>query len=303
MTAPQGLDVGALDDLLALILRVPDRHRRFEVDAATAAARYEIDEPTTAFLAAAGLPSTSGPDGSRFDATDLRNVAVHLFARSRERRVLAWWIRELERPAAVTRYRMDYVARCPEPGHAGPCRYRLAVPEDDWHETGAVPQDGAVLHSVTFDRPRRWPELPAALLGLLDETRHIRFLWLPETLRADASFVRATGVGDCVGVAHLLVEEARRRGLAARFSHGRSLTPPISASHSWAEFHLDGVWVPVDPVLVDALRHWGIAGPGWQRTSSLGTVLGRVGARRRDLVTHAGQPVAAKFPTYVETGD
>ncbi|MEO3927795.1 transglutaminase domain-containing protein [Micromonosporaceae bacterium B7E4] len=303
MTSSLSLERRELDAVVALILRVPDAHRRFEVDAAAAAAGYQIDGPTVAALVAAGLPSASGADGPRFDATDLRNVAVHLDARSRERRVLSWWIRELERPTAHIRYRMDYLAQCPDPGHDGPCRYRLAVPEDGWHETASAPARGGVLHSVTFDRPRTWPDLPAALLDLLEETRHIRFLWLPETLRADTGFVRTAGIADCVGVARMLVEEAGSRGLAARFSFGRSLTPPISASHSWAEFHVDGVWVPVDPVLVDALRQWGIAGPRWHRTRSLGGVLGRIGAQRRDLVAHAGQPVSARFPTYRDTGE
>lgn len=301
MTATPWLDRRALDALLPLILQVPDAHRRFEVDAATAAAEYQIDGPGIDTLVAAGLPSASGADGPLFDATDLRNVTTHLDPRSRGRKVLSWWFRELERPGADARYRMDYVARCPDPGHDEPCRYRLAVPEDDWHETHA-PAAGGVLHSVTFDRPRTWPELPAALLDLLAETRHIRFLWLPETLREASDFVRDTGIGDCIGVAHLLVEEAGSRGLTARFSYGRSLTPPISASHSWAEFLVDGYWVPVDPVLLDVLRQWGVAGPQWHRNRSLGAILGRVGAERRDLVAHAGEPIQAKFPTYRDIG-
>ncbi|MEU4382414.1 transglutaminase domain-containing protein [Micromonospora echinofusca] len=302
MTAERWLDRQALDALLPLILQVPHSHRRFEMDAATAAAEYQIDGPGLDVLVAAGLPSAAGADGLLFDATDLRNVSVHLDPRSRGRKVLSWWIRELGRPTAHARYRMDYVAQCPEPGHDEPCRWRLAVPDDAWHETTSVQDRGGVLHSVTFDRPRTWPELPTAVLDLLAETRHIRFLWLPETLRADSAFVRDTGIGDCVGVAHLLVEEARRRGLTARFSFGRSLTPPISASHSWAEFQVDGVWVPVDPVLLDALGQWGMAGPEWQRDRSLGAILGRVGPSWRDLVTHAGQPVFARFPTYRDTG-
>lgn len=100
--------------------------------------------------------------------------------------MLAWWARELNRPYgnSVT-YRMDYVARCPEPGHPGRCEYELlggagttvrVVPD--------LPPARTTIWHTAFTLSRRSPALPGTVLELLDGLATVNFLPLPTLLRA-----------------------------------------------------------------------------------------------------------------------
>ncbi|WP_420823509.1 transglutaminase domain-containing protein [Streptomyces natalensis] len=224
------------------------------------------------------------------------NVALFLEPRSRARRVLVWWGRELSRPyGATAKYRLDYFAECPEPGHYGVCAFRI-------HERYIVPQstvgsDGQLpIHSEIFHLRRTWPTLTAPFVELIDEYRDVTFLRLPESLRWDGEFIRRHRVADCAGIANLLVDEGRRRGLAVRFSYGKTLTPPFTAGHYWAEFFVEGVWIPVDPVLIPALTNWGILpAESWDNKSSLGGVLARLTGAPSRPASHGTSEVSSSF--------
>src|SRR5689334_14659200 len=119
------LDPPARENVEALVARVrhmPDEARLFTVSQTAAEAEFRIDPELQERLRQAGLPCQQHGDGWRFDGTDLLNAALHLDVGSRQRQVLAWWGRELERPyGAVHSYRMDYRVGCPSPGHRSPC--------------------------------------------------------------------------------------------------------------------------------------------------------------------------------------
>jgi hypothetical protein len=298
--APPPVDPAELEDISILVRRMPDRHRTFHVSGRQAEAEFAIGASLQESLRRAGFPCAHDADGLVFDPFDLLNASMSLDLGSRQRRVLAWWVRELGRPAGdVVDYQLDYVPDCPSPAHGGPCRYRLYVPDGSWLDRTGDPGRSQVVCSVRFTLPRRWPQLPEELVALLEPFRQIRFLRLPESLRWDTEFIRASGVADCAGSATLLVAQGSARGLRARFSYGRSLTPPFSAPHCWAEFLVAGTWVPVDPVLIEAFRTWRlVSGPEWDGHPSLGSILGRIGGSREALVTHDGQSVAATFPAY-----
>ncbi|MDF3290311.1 transglutaminase domain-containing protein [Streptomyces silvisoli] len=289
-----GADAGVL---LEKLLRIPDSEREFTVTPEGALADYQVPEELLDLLRANGLPAQPGADCWLYDLADMLNVALHLDIGSRHRKVLGWWIRALERPCGeVVHYRMDYLPGCPLPEHAGSCHYSLLDRDGRRIKVTCEPQSRKPLHSLSFQLSQRWPTLPAPLRRLVDEVADIRFVRLHEPLRWDTDFIRVSGIGDCCGVAKLMVEEALDRGIPARMSSGRALTPPFSTGHFWAEFLIAGQWVPLDPVLIDALIEWGVCAPThWNRHNSLGGILARFGEYRQPLALHNGVEIEPRL--------
>ncbi len=293
------VDSRAVAVLLDKLRRIPDHERQYTVTAPQALVDYQVPAGLLDVLRGEGLPAEQAPDGWRYDLADLLNVALHLDIGSRHRRAFLWWIRELGRPYGDTvRYRLDYLPGCPDPEHPGPCRYSLLGYGGERVEVTGVPGSAAPLYSLQFRLDRRPSTLPARLRRLVDEVAGIQFVRLHDPLRWDTDFIRATGMGDCCGVAVLMVDEANRRGIPARMSAGRSLTPPFSTGHFWAEFQVGQRWVALDPVLITALREWGIADPAtWTRYDSFGGIMGRLGDRRTPLALHDGTEIEPKLAT------
>jgi hypothetical protein len=294
------VDRGELHEAITRIRLMPDAVRQFTVGTGQAAAGYDVDGELLDLLCAAGLPVRGAGDERRFDPLDLQNVALDLNLGSRYRRMLGWWVRELERPTGDTAaYRLDYGVECPAQGHPSPCRYGVLLPVDRRIRKDVPDPSPCVIANATFSLLRRWPPLPPTVIDLLDEVRTVRFMRLPLALQDDLDFIEAYRLGDCLGVARLLVRQARQRGLAARFCYGRALTPPVSTGHFWAELHIEGVWIPVDPVFIDALRRWGVMHiDRWSPYHSLGGILGRLAGRPRHVALHGRRPIDAKLSAY-----
>jgi hypothetical protein len=205
------------------------------------------------------------------------NVALRVETSSRAHQALKWWGRELRRPyGPVSSYCLEFFADCPDPPHCGQCSFtihgrQISIPAMNRRDTDTP------IHSEIFNLRRVWPALPPSIVELIDEFKDVTFLRLREPIKWDTEFIRNSRVGDCAGVATLLVKEAKARRLPARFSYGMALTPPFCTGHYWAEFLVDGVWVPVDPVLISALisLHF-LPEPAWSPRSSLGGILARL---------------------------
>jgi len=297
MTAAESLDFRSV---LTKISKVPDRFRDFAVTGDRAATEFRITPKLQEALLLAGVPNRLRGGTTLFDGTDLLNIALHLKIGSAQRTMLAWWTRELSRPyGEFASYRMDYVACCPEPHHAGECNYRIVEPDSSLVDITSNDPSLQVRHSATLTIRRKWPEFPPNMLELIDSVRDIGFLWLPGVLRDDVDFIQREKVADCVGVAKILNLRAASLGVTARHSVGRALTPPFSSPHSWTEFLVGDIWVPVDPVFIDALLEWELLEEGkWNRYSSIGGILVRIGATWRPSVFHNGEPVQAQYPVY-----
>lgn len=286
--------------LLDKLARIPDSERRFTVTEAEARNGFQVPAEVLGRLRSEGLPATSVAGEWVFDPIDLLNVALHLDVGSKHRKVLAWWAREVERPYGdrVT-YRLDYRVGCPSPGHSGDCHYSLLVPHATRTEVSRSSQEVTLLGSATFRLPRRWPAPPPELVALVDELADMQFVRLPWSLRGNTDFIRSSGIGDCFGMSKLMVAEGNARGMPARICYGRSLTPPFSAGHFWAEFLVDGLWLSMDPILIDALLGWGFLDPSrWTRYDSLGGILGRLADDFQPLVIHNGEVVESLLPCY-----
>ncbi|MFB7667286.1 transglutaminase domain-containing protein [Kitasatospora sp. NPDC056138] len=290
-------DVSAI---VAKLLKIPDSSRSFRVSEPAADAEFRIGRDLQAALRVVGLPCRRTGEGVHFDGTDLLNVALHLDIGSRQRRVLDWWARELCRPYGdLHSYQVDYVASCPGPHRCKDCEFSLLRPSRSRLRVQRSLTEPTVVHTELFMLARVWPQFPAKLLELIDDFSWIKYLRLPDPLCWDTEFILKRGVGDCSGFGRILAAEGRARGLESRFCYGRSLTPPFSAAHYWAEFRIDGVWVPVDPLLIDALVEWRILDPAlWGRNSSLGAIMGRLANRFRPLALHNGGPAPIRLRVY-----
>lgn len=280
-----------------LLTRIPNTSRKFSVSGDMALRAFDVGENILSPLRSVGLPSVSRNGAWFYDENDLKSVALYFNSRSRQRQVLGWWVRELQRPLGSTAsYRASYVIGCAGGGHPGPCEFSLLTRGSEREVVvgnDVEPTERAVM---VFTLGRDWPDLSAEVAAVIDEVSSIRFLWIPRSLREDDEFVLAQGIGPCESTSRIIVAKARARGLQARFSRGLALTPPVGAVRYWAEFLIDGRWVPVDPTLIEVMLALGILPPeGWSRYKSFGGILGRLAASRSPLALHNGVVVRPRL--------
>jgi hypothetical protein len=159
--------------------------------------------------------------------------------------------------------------------------------------------DGSLPLTVTdFAVTDTWPEPGPRLRELLAELDAIDFFILPEAIRWDTEFMFSAKIADCGGATDWLVDEGRRRGLQARFAFGLLTAKPYSTPHCWPEFGVDGLWVPLDPLLLGAMRSWaGLDPAAWPSYRSTGSVVARLGPRFTKIASHGGVWSAVSLPT------
>ncbi|MDJ0462520.1 transglutaminase domain-containing protein [Streptomyces sp. H27-C3] len=286
-----------LDDLVGQLRQVPDRQRRFSVTGTGVRRLYRIRPELLSALITAGLPHVGeGPD-RLYDGYDLGNAALHLGLVSVQSRSMRSWARALQSAGTPgPRLRVEIVSSCPVPGHPGPCPYGVLL--RDGRRLIQGPAADAHLTELAVSPVAQWPALPDAVRGLLREVDGIGFFLLPEAVRWDAEFMWRTRMADCGGAAAWLVAEGTRRGLAVRFSFGLLVAKPYSTPHCWAEFLVDGVWVPVDPLLVRALNQWGgLDAQAFPPDGRPGALFHRLTDRFTKVVSHGGIWAQVSLPT------
>lgn len=296
---PRPGDLEALPRLMRLVHQVPRHMRRFTVTPAIARSRHRVGPELADLLVAEGLPYVGdGPD-RLYDDYDLGNLALHLGLPTVRRMTLRSWAANLRNNAsrADSRLRVTVVPQCPVGPHPGPCTYHLLRPGGRREQVR--PDDaGAPVGRFDVRLAGRWPELPSAARELADETSDLEFFILPEAIRWDLDFVTRTRVADCGSIAAWLVREGKKRGLRVRFSFGLLVAKPYSTPHCWTEFLADDVWVPYDPLLLDALRRWtGLDSDAWHRHRSMGAVLYRLCGRFTKVASHQGVWAPLSLPT------
>ncbi|GAA0911477.1 transglutaminase domain-containing protein [Streptomyces thermoalcalitolerans] len=287
-----------VEELVRRLRQVPDRQRRFSVTPAQARRVHGIRPELLAALTAAGVPHVGAGDERLYDAYDLGNAALHLGRLSVQRRSMrAWakaWRTALDQAPG---HRVQVISSCPAPGHPGPCRYGVLLGGRRRQVVG--PAAEARLGDLQVAPALRdWPRFPPALKELLQEVADIGFFLLPEAVRWDLEFMWRTRMSDCGGAAAWLVHEGGRRGLESRFSFGLLVAPPYSTPHCWAEFRVDGVWMPVDPLLVRALNQWGGLDPdAFPPDETPGALFHRLTDRFTKVVSHGGIWAQVSLPT------
>jgi hypothetical protein len=290
------LDLGRLADIVAKFHRIPDEVRRFTVTTAAARSRHRIDPGLLQALLDAGMPSVGTGSSRLFDDYDLGNAALHLGLMSIRRMAARSWAYALRQNSQRGRSaaRVGFAPRCPVPGHPGLCPFGLLRPGGRRRIVPGTGNGTDVLSHLDVELRGSWPVVGPAVRSLVEEIADVEFFILPEAIRWDPQFMLSARIADC-GAAKWLAHEARRRGLAARFSFGLLVTSPYSTPHCWAEFKTDGIWVPVDPLLLKTIEP--VNRSQWPLHRSTGAIVSRLGGRFTKLAAHQGIWCPVSLPT------
>jgi Transglutaminase-like superfamily len=297
---PPGVTEPQVLSLLEKLRRIPDSARDFDWGVDAAWTRLRVNHDLMAYLTEHGLPYRIVNGVPKYDRVDIVNVSMRLGFGPLARAPRRFWPLALCRSPASgsVRYEMRYKLACPQPGHDGPCRFVAALPGDATAE--CVTPSGGPGPQVRLDvsAPTAWPPLPPEVRAVVDTAGDIDYLMLPNSVRHDIDFVTRAGVSDCAGVAKILYREGLARGLEVRACVGLIASPPFSTPHNWAEFRVDGTWVPVDPILVREMVEWGVLDPAeWHPYRSTGALLCRLGDYDTMLAHHDGTPLDISVPT------
>lgn len=297
----QGDRAEQLRSLVALLVKIPDGARKFSVSGDEAWHSYRLSDEDLQFMAAAGLPLRRIGATVYYDAYDLLNVSVHLGTSPLSRMMRRFWPAALNCSSGTSEimYEIRYQPQCPAPEHAGRCSYELAAPGGERVLRVVDASDTTPVLRVQVRMPANWPDLPREVCAVLDAaSKDLVFMWLPRSLAGDVDFLRRTRLANCVGYTKLLYQESRQRGVAARMSYGLVVAPPFSIPHYWVEFRVGRVWVPADPVLINAMTGWGVLGRDhWHPNRPTGSIFARIASRWTPLAAHDGAPAEVTLPT------
>lgn len=286
-------------------VRIPDRHRVFAEPFARAVKFYRIPAPVLEALLDAGLPHLRHDGQFLLDRKDLENLLLALRFPSPQRAALGHMARALSaapdgRPGPPRT--LDIRARCPEPGHPGPCDFRLldAVRESP-HTTGTATQAPGHHRAEVSLGAGGTAHLPPGgpVDRIVAEAEKLTFHHLPAALAEDLGFLRDTGLADCRSASRHLVAVGAEAGLTVRPASGIFVSVPFSNLHSWIEVETaDGTWLPADPFFLTALARWDVLDAGtWPPHRSPLGVYWPLGPYERPLLTHGGAGAAASLVT------
>jgi hypothetical protein len=287
-------------DLIEKFQRVPDRMRDLEFSLDWAWQRLRVPSDVLLQMVDSGMAHRMHGGELLVDWLDILNCAMQLDLGPYALAVRRSWPAALERAdqGGRPRYEMRYRVKCEHPDEPhDACRYEFLLPGGERvTRTGEQPRGRAeVVIEVSPDT--QWPELPAGAREAIDTTAGLEFMLLPEEIRRDLGFLRETGLADCAGVALLLCEQMAAREVPVRDTYGYVVVPPYAVEHFWAEVGVGERWVPVDPVLIQAMVRWKILdGSRWHPYRSLGPIVARVGPDRLPAVLHNGAATAAMLP-------
>jgi hypothetical protein len=102
----------------------------------------------------------------------------------------------------------------------------------------------------------------------------------------------------------MLCLAVRELGWSVRIAHGFMVGLPLSNRHSWAEILVEGTWVPVDPVILNAMQRFaGLDEHAWPHARSIGPMLVHfsVGPKPVPLVSRDDEWLQVVYLTSVET--
>ncbi|MEW2085658.1 transglutaminase domain-containing protein [Streptomyces sp. NPDC005283] len=283
-------------EVVERLWRVPDRHREFVQDAQRAAREHQIDAALLGQLTDLGLPSAGSASGRLYDRLDLTNAALALRLPNARALAMRSWAGSLNSSDTQVALEIEIGARCPSPGHAGPCSFdrSAALNAVPGYAPGPGTHDGVLRRRIDRQSHQCLPELRE----LASLARPLQYHLLPMVLRADLGFLAETGLADCGLAALYLTQEALARGMRARSTFGFFLARPYSMEHTWTEVRSGGAWVAIDPHLVNLLTDWSFLDAShWPPHRSIDGCVLRVADEDPDLITHYGAPTLLTLTT------
>lgn len=276
---------------------VPLRHKVFDQNTGSATKVHRVDPALLDDMVSLGLPHRREHGTRLFDALDLENAGLLLGLPNPRSRAMRYWSRSLLRDdIGAGGYAVTLAARCPAPGHPGPCHFalnpQLTAAVQGLRATGP----GEYRFDVTT--PHTDTRFGPPFTALIDRLSSMRFHMLPKALYDDVGFARRTGLAGCNLASRVAVVLGGELGLPVRAVHGYFMTAPYLMWHHWCEFRHGDEWLAADPFLLTAMRRWQLPGSDrWPAHRSPGALLWRIGvqdmtigSRRFAAVTHDGVP-------------
>jgi acyl-CoA synthetase (AMP-forming)/AMP-acid ligase II len=280
---------GRIRWLVAKLRQIPDSARSFTVSTESAVRDRRLPARLLTELAAHGLPHGGTAEAPLFDTLDLTNAALQLGCGVEGRSARRLWPAALRSrfDSLYARYAVRYSARCLDGTHEGACQFSFSRPGGGIDVRTADGPGASVEIVYQASTRTSWPTVPPQVRDVLALADELDFFLLPLPLSRDVDFIRRTGLGHCAGVSSMVVEAARSRGLEARRAFGLLVTPPYGTGHFWTEFKVDGVWVPVDPLIVQQLVRWQtIDASEWPRWRSPGAIFVRLAGDDVPIAEH-----------------
>lgn len=294
-----------LTTLCARLRQIPRDAGDYSIRAQDALIRFGIGEPELVALRHTGLNGKSAEGELVYADYDLHYLGLRLgLARDLLVGINMWRI-SLENfvQGGETRIHVTYVPKLPD--EIEPVDGRVVLPGEP--DLPVKLRHLIPAAELTAIQCATWPPLPDDAAAVIDEVAHCcEFCRLPDRFLGDTALARRIGFSDCWTGSKLVVEACRRIGRGARIAHGLMVALPFSSVHSWAEVEVDGIWTPVDPLIVGLMRHWGGLDPyAWPLHRSPGAMLIPLiwdPPASIPLVSRAGRAVPTIFTTRLAAG-
>lgn len=281
--------------------QVPSELRDFTVSSSDAERQFGLTWSMLDELAAAGLPYRDGPNGRRFSGADLAYLGIRLGTAQAHLTKFALLAKSLTRFAAhesvgLTVHYVPLLA-----AGSGSVPGMIALPEGGHREVELVHDEVAAEVSIMLGS---WhPPTPARLARALAEMGPLNLYELPAALLGDVAFSRRTGLSECFTAAQMVGDCCRSAGYEARVSEGLLVSIPWSSAHYWAEARVEGTWLPLDPLMIRAMRQFGSLKPDvWPLHRSPAPMLARFPSGTFPLVAAKpdGSRVNARLLTSID---
>lgn len=292
------LDATEIDELLSAVGRIPPDAREYTVAISDTRRRFGLSEELLDQFVGFGFPVAKVNGVPCFEESDLINLSLRMRTGTNYRTIGRFWPEALRVIQGRERvgYTVNYVARCPAPGH-GECHFQVLTPSDEIISTQGPAVASEPLYKTDIWLRCDWPELTASAKRLVDTVSGFELTWLPRTMQSDIDFMRRTGLATCGGVAKMLVAEGPGYGVDVRLRYGLLTSPPYASHHFWAEVKVGDQWVPIDPLMINAMLKWQVLDALiWSPYRSLGGVLCGLALRYIPPVTHDGESVRVSYP-------
>ncbi|MFC5833564.1 transglutaminase domain-containing protein [Nonomuraea insulae] len=292
--------LGELERVTECVRRIPDSYRQYSVPAAKARSFFRIPPDVLEGLLDLGLPRGAGGNDMTFDEHDLKSIVFLLRLPSPQLIAFRAMSDALERSATglPARRTVNIQARCPNPGHEGPCDFELSAKAKRHPDVTEIRRVDPRHFAVELLLPGRDPTyfcFTPEQEQLAREVRRMEFLYIPFDLNDDLAFLADSGLADCRLATHFLYTRGRELGVPVRRAAGLFLSKPFSNRHFWVEFKHEGQWLPADPFFLPVLQRLGMLdGSRWPQHRSPLDALWKLDADPdKPLITHrAGAPAS-----------
>lgn len=281
--------------------QVPSELRHFTASSSDAARQYGLTPSMLDELAAAGLPYRDEPNARRFSEADLAYLGIRLGTARAHLTKFALLAKSVTRFVAheSVALTVHYVPLLPT--GSGSIPGMTALPEGGHRDVELVHDEVAAEVSIMLGS--RHPPTPARLARAVAEMGLLNLYALPPGLVGDVAFSRRTGLSECLTAAQMVGECCRSAGYDARVSEGLLVSIPWSSAHYWAEARVEGTWLPLDPLMIRAMRQFGSLNPdAWPLHRSPAPMLARFPSGTFPLVTAKadGSRVNARLLTSID---